>query len=88
MLTIGDLSHLEKPNLRNLGVVFDECFILNVLRIVISSCTTSLNFKSMVSKHELDIMIHAFVSSSLDFCNSLFTCLNQKELNRLQLVQN
>lgn len=31
--------------------------------------------------------IHAFVSSRLDFCNSLFTCLNKKVLARLQSVQ-
>lgn len=32
--------------------------------------------------------IHTFVSSRLDYCNSLFTCLNQKELARLLYVQN
>ena len=34
------------------------------------------------------MIIHAFVSSRLDYCNSLFTCLNKKELTRLQYVQN
>ena len=42
----------------------------------------------MVSKAELEMVIHAFISSRLDYCNSLFTCLNKKELNRLQTVQN
>lgn len=44
--------------------------------------------RPMVSKDELEMIIHAFVSSRLDYCNSLFTCLNNKELARLQYVQN
>lgn len=38
--------------------------------------------------HELQMIIHAFVSTRLDYCDSLFTCMNKKELNRLQVVQN
>ncbi|KAF7647374.1 hypothetical protein LDENG_00173240 [Lucifuga dentata] len=34
------------------------------------------------------MVIHAFISSRLDYCNSLFTCLNKTSLNRLQTVQN
>ena len=42
----------------------------------------------MVSKAELEMVIHAFISSRLDYCNSLFSCLNKKDLDRLQTVQN
>ena len=42
----------------------------------------------MVSYNELEMIIHAFVSSRLDYCNSLFTCLNKASLDRLQLIQN
>ena len=35
-----------------------------------------------------ETILHAFISSRLDYCNSLFTCLNQKSLDRLQSVQN
>ncbi|KAF7643493.1 hypothetical protein LDENG_00238270 [Lucifuga dentata] len=34
------------------------------------------------------MVIHAFISSRLDYCNSLFTCLSKTSLNRLQTVQN
>lgn len=44
--------------------------------------------RSIVSKDDLELIIHAFVSSRLDYCNSLFSCLNKKELSRLQQVQN
>ncbi|KAF7653646.1 hypothetical protein LDENG_00080230 [Lucifuga dentata] len=36
----------------------------------------------------MKIIIHAFISSRLDYCNSLFTCLNKTSLHRLQTVQN
>ncbi len=34
------------------------------------------------------MIIHAFISSPLDYCNALFTCLNQTSVKRLQTVQN
>lgn len=38
---------------------------------------------------ELEMVIYAFVTSGLDYCNSLFTCLaHANELARLQYVQN
>lgn len=40
----------------------------------------------VVVRHRLNL--HAFISSHLDSCNSLFTCLNQKSVDHLQTVQN
>ncbi|KAF7643042.1 hypothetical protein LDENG_00246120 [Lucifuga dentata] len=34
------------------------------------------------------MVIHAFISFHLDYCNSLFTCLSKTSLNWLQTVQN
>lgn len=44
--------------------------------------------KPMLSKSDLELLIHAFISSRLDYCNSLFICLNKRSVQRLQLVQN
>ena len=44
--------------------------------------------RTVVSHPELEMIIHAFISSRLDYCNSLFTCLSKSSLDRLQLVQN
>nr|XP_021326442.1 uncharacterized protein LOC101887189 [Danio rerio] len=42
----------------------------------------------MASKEEMEMLVHAFVSSRLDYCNVLFTCLNKSSMERLQVLQN
>lgn len=42
----------------------------------------------ILTDSDLEMVIHAFVSSCLDYCNSLFTFLNKSALNCLQMVQN
>lgn len=37
---------------------------------------------------ELEMLVHAFISSRLDCCKALFSCLFKASLNRLQVVQN
>ncbi len=44
--------------------------------------------RPVVSTAEMEMIIHAFISSRLDYCNSLFTCLSNSSLKRLQVVQN
>lgn len=39
-------------------------------------------------KAEMEMIILAFISSRLDYCNTLFTRLNQTSLKSLQSVQN
>lgn len=42
----------------------------------------------MVSDSDLEMITHAFVSSCLGYCNSLFMCFNKGSLKHLQIVQN
>ena len=37
---------------------------------------------------DTETILQAFISSHLDYCKSLFTCLNQKPINQLQIVEN
>ena len=90
---LGDLGHSVKPSLRNLGVVFDkDMSLVQHCKQLTKNCFFQLRkiskLRKMVSRNDLELIIHAFVSSRLDYCNSLFLCLNKKELSRLQLVQN
>lgn len=90
---LGDLGSSQKHNLRNLGVIFDEAFSLEGhLNQIVRTCFFHLRniskLRSIVSTSELEMIIHAFISTRLDYCNSLFTCLNIKGLAHLQVVQN
>uniref|UniRef100_A0A672H2B5 Reverse transcriptase domain-containing protein n=1 Tax=Salarias fasciatus TaxID=181472 RepID=A0A672H2B5_SALFA len=87
----GDLSPSTKTELRNLGVIFDSTMSLDHhSRQLVRTCFFQLRniakLRPMVSKKELEMIIHAFISSRLDYCNSLFTCRNKKELACLQYV--
>ncbi len=39
-------------------------------------------------RKEFESVIYAFITSRLDYCNSLYVCLDQSSLQCLQLVQN
>ena len=41
-----------------------------------------------MSTHDLEILIHALISSKVDHCNVLFRGLPKKTIKQLQLVQN
>uniref|UniRef100_A0A3B3CUW0 Reverse transcriptase domain-containing protein n=1 Tax=Oryzias melastigma TaxID=30732 RepID=A0A3B3CUW0_ORYME len=90
---LGSLSSSVQSSLRNLGVLFDKSMSLEGhSKQLVKNCFYHLRnvakLKSILSRSDLETIIHAFISSRLDYCNSLFTCFNKRSLNRLQLVQN
>ncbi len=44
--------------------------------------------KPFLSRKDLEKVIHAFIFSRLDYCNSLYYGVQDKSLGRLQLIQN
>lgn len=44
--------------------------------------------KYLFIRHRYHLTVHAFISSCLDCCNSLFLCLDQKSIDRLQTEEN
>uniref|UniRef100_A0A669E4F5 Reverse transcriptase domain-containing protein n=1 Tax=Oreochromis niloticus TaxID=8128 RepID=A0A669E4F5_ORENI len=90
---ISFLEPYVKSSLRNLGVIFDSSMSLEQhSKQLVRNCFYHLRniskLRLMVSKPELEMIIHAFISSRLDYCNGLFTCFNKSALSRLQTVQN
>ena len=46
------------------------------------------NLKSLLSRSDFEILMHAFITSRLDYCNILYTGLTQFNIHKLQMVQN
>ncbi len=81
---MGGLAFSNRSDIRNLGVIFDRaiCFNSHVKFVVIHVFFHLRNI-------EMEMLVHAFISSRLDYCNVLYTCLNKSSLEyklyRMQL---
>ena len=92
-------SHLESLSLkptnqvRNLGVIMDSDLNFNShIKSIISAAFYHLKniarIKGILSKADLERLIHAFISSRLDYCNGLLTGLTKQAVRQLQYIQN
>ncbi len=91
--TLGPLEDNIGENVKNLGVIFDpelkfDKQINSVVRTSFLQLRGLRKLKSFLSFNDLEVVIHAFISIRLDYCNSLYAGINQFSLSRLQLVQN
>ena len=91
--SLGPLANNVKQNAKNLGVFFDNKMNLEFhIKKITQSCFYHLRniakIKSILTSQDLEQIIHAFISSRLDYCNGLYTTLSQSSLSRLQLIQN
>ncbi|GAA6093889.1 uncharacterized protein LOC116685831, partial [Tachysurus ichikawai] len=92
-LNFGPLTPQFAPTVCNLGVIFDKSMhfdkqISAVVKVSFYQLRLLSKVKSILSRADLEKAIHAFISSRIDYCNALYTGLNQSLLNRLQMVQN
>uniref|UniRef100_A0A8C5CCP5 Reverse transcriptase domain-containing protein n=2 Tax=Gadus morhua TaxID=8049 RepID=A0A8C5CCP5_GADMO len=83
----------QSASVRNLGVLFDPqlCFdqhIRSITRIAFFHLRNIARIRSMLSEVDAETLIHAFVSSRLDYCNALFSGLPNSTIKSLQLVHN
>ncbi len=82
-----------QSKIRNLGVIFDSPLMFDhQIKCVVKCCffqlRTIAKMKSFLSVADLEIVIHAVISSRLDYCNALYLGLSQSLISKLQLVQN
>ncbi|XP_068108608.1 uncharacterized protein [Hyperolius riggenbachi] len=92
-LAIGGDTVQYKDSVRNLGVILDGNLKLRqqVSAVVKSSFFHLRNIakiKHLIPAEDLPALVHAFVSSRLDYCNALLIGSTDKVLRPLQLVQN
>jgi len=78
---------------RNLGVIFDQNLSFDA-HIKLVSRTAFFHLRNVVkiinilSQDDAEKLLHAFVTSRLDYCNSLLLGCPTYSLKSLQLIQN
>ena len=78
---------------RDLGVYWDEHLLIkSYISNFCKAASFSLNrigaLRNYLDKSSLEQLVHAFISSKLDYCNALLYGLPDREINRLQSIQN
>ncbi len=92
-LTLDGCSVNSLSSVRNLGVLFNSN--LSFDSHVSSICKTAFfhlknisKLRPMLSMSNAETLIHAFMTSRLDYCNALLGGCSARLINKLQMVQN
>ena len=92
-LTIGDEVVNSSTKVRNIGAVLDEQ--LSMVPQVSQICKSSFfhlrniaRIHNYLTPQAIKLVIHAFITSKLDYCNSLLYGAPKYLIQRLQHVQN
>ena len=83
----------SSTTVRNLGVIFDQDLSLNshikqTSRTAFFHLRNITKIRHILSQTDAEKLIHAFVTSRLDYCNSLLSGCPNKSIKTLQLIQN
>ena len=91
--SIGNERLTTTTNARSLGVVLDDSMLFDVH--ISDICRSSFNRIRNLSKigkyltqESSEIAVHAFITSKLDYCNSLLYGCRKMQFKKLQYVQN
>ncbi|XP_034541124.1 uncharacterized protein LOC117814108, partial [Notolabrus celidotus] len=91
--TLDGISLASSTSARNLGVLFDQDLSFNsqiqqISRSAYFHLRNISKIRHFLSQSDAEKLVHAFVTSRLDYCNSLLSGCPNKSLKILQLVQN
>ena len=92
-IKVGDCSITPSNEVKDLGVTLDRHLTLkthinNICRSASRSIHQIGKIRNFLSRFATERLIHAFVSSKLDYCNSILLGLLSYELEKLQRLQN
>ena len=82
-----------KETVKNLGVIIDSdlnfsSHIKSITKSAYYHLKNISKLRDLMSSKDLEKLIHAFISSRVDYCNGLLTGLPKKTIKPLQLIQN
>ncbi len=89
----GSSVNSSSSSVRNLGVLFDsnlsfESHVSSICKTAFFHLKNISKLRPMLSTSNAEILINAFMTSRLDYCNALLGRCSARLINKLQLVQN
>jgi hypothetical protein len=92
-LQVGSHSISPSSTAKCIGVVIDshismDAHISSVCRAAYFQLRNISQLRRYLEHDTLECVVHSFVTSKLDYCNSLFCGLPVSQINKLQAIQN
>ena len=92
-VSVGDSNILSSPKVRDLGVIFVECLTLdahisNICRRAHFYFRNIGRIRMLLSFEASSQLIHALITTTLDYCNGILFNLPKNKIERLQRIQN
>ncbi|XP_053337506.1 uncharacterized protein LOC128509700 [Clarias gariepinus] len=92
-VTLDGLSVPSSATVKDLGVIIDsslsfEAHVDNITRIAFFHLRNIARIRNLLSLNDAEKLVHAFITSRLDYCNALLSGCSARCINKLQLVQN
>ena len=92
-IKVGGLSVKTTKNVRNLGVIFDKNMSMlphvnNICKKGYHQLTRIRQIRKYIDRDAAESLVHSFVTSNLDYCNSILYGCPTYLINKLQKLQN
>ncbi len=86
-------SIFPTATVKNLGIILDsslnlDAYISKLSKAAFFQLRRIAKLRSFMSPKDAESLVHAFITSRLDYCNALFSGLSVRSISRLQYIQN
>ncbi|KAM7366739.1 hypothetical protein PAMP_014689 [Pampus punctatissimus] len=93
LVALDGITLASSSTVKNLGVVFDQDLSFNdhikqISRTAFFHLRNIAKIRRIIPQADAEKLVHAFVTSRLDYCNSLLSGCSNKSLRSLQMIQN